>query len=166
MGNENMTSAPSGTFATADRPINIAANRQTQWDALIQELGCTDLGSDPRFSTREARKENRYILRALLEQHLITQPAEYWVSKLNSLGVPAGVVQTVQDALSDPQTRERGLVQRMDDLSLMGSPIVQDGQRPHPQSAPPTLGEHNDDIWGELGLDEIEILRLRNEGIL
>ncbi len=166
MGNENMTSAPSGTFATADRPINIAANRQTQWDALIQELGCTDLGHDPRFSTRDARKENRHILRALLEQHLITQPAEYWVPKFNSLGVPAGVVQTVQDALSDPQTRERGLVQRMDDLSLMGSPIVQDGQRPHPQSAPPTLGEHNDDIWGELGLDETEISRLRNEGIL
>ena len=166
MGNENMTSAPSGTFATADRPINIAANRQTQWDSLIQELGCTDLGSDPRFSTREARKVNRHILRALLEQHLITQPAEYWVPKLNSLGVPAGVVQTVQDALSDPQTRERGLVQRMDDLSLMGSPIVQDGQRPHPQSAPPALGEHNEDIWGELGLDETEILRLRNEGIL
>ena len=86
--------------------------------------------------------------------------------KFNSLGVPAGVVQTVQDALSDPQTRERGLVQRMDDLSLMGSPIVQDGHRSHPQSAPPTLGEHNDDIWGELGLDETEILRLRNEGIL
>ena len=166
MGNENMTSAPSGTFATADRPINIAANRQTQWDALIQELGCTELGHDPRFSTRDARKENRHILRALLEQHLITQPAEYWVPKFNSLGVPAGVVQTVQDALSDPQTRERGLVQRMDDLSLMGSPIVQDGQRPNPQSAPPTLGEHNDDIWGELGLDETEILRLRNEGIL
>ena len=166
MGNENMTSAPSGTFATADRPINIAANRQSQWEALIDILDCQSLGTDPRFTTREDRKENRHILRALLEQKLITQSADHWVPQLNRAGVPAGPVQSVPDALSDPQTTLRNLVQTIDGLDLMGSPVVQNGTRPHAQTPPPTLGQHNDDIWREMGLNPDDIQRLRQEGIL
>ncbi len=166
MGNENMTSAPSGTFATADRPINIAANRQSQWETLIDILNCQSLGSDLRFATREARKENRHILRALLEQKLITQSADHWVPQLNRAGVPAGIVQGVPDALNDPQTILRQLVQTCDGLPLMGSPVVQNGTRPHAQTPPPTLGQHNDDIWGEMGLNPDDIQRLRQEGIL
>lgn len=166
MGNENMTSAPSGTFATADRPINIAANRQSQWETLINILECQSLGSDPRFATREDRKENRHILRALLEQKLITQTAAHWVPQLNRAGVPAGPVQSVPDALSDPQTTLRNLVQTLEGIALMGSPVVQNGTRPHAQTPPPTLGQHNDDIWGEMGLNPDDIQRLRQEGIL
>jgi formyl-CoA transferase len=124
------------------------------------------LGTDPRFTTREDRKENRHILRALLEQKLITQTADHWVPQLNRAGVPAGPVQSVPDALSDPQTTLRNLVQTIDGLDLMGSPVVQNGTRPHAQTPPPTLGQHNDDIWREMGLNPDDIQRLRQEGIL
>lgn len=166
MGNENMTSAPSGTFATADNPINIAANRQSQWETLIGILGCKDLGTDPRFATRENRKENRHILRALLEQTLITRTAAHWVQVLNRAGVPAGPVQSVPDALSDTQTVLRNLVQTIDGLALMGSPIMENGIRPHAQTPPPKLGQHNDDIWKEMGLNPDDIQRLQQEGII
>lgn len=166
MGNENMTSAPSGTFATADNPINIAANRQSQWETLIDILGCQHLGKDPRFETREDRKENRHILRALLEQTLITRSAAHWVELLNRAGVPAGPVQSVPDALSDTQIVLRNLVQTVDGLALMGSPIMENGIRPHAQTPPPKLGQHNDDIWNEMGLNPDDIQRLQQEGII
>ncbi len=169
-GNENTTSAPSGTFATADSPINIAANRDEQWQALAQHLGRDDLLDDPAYTTREDRKTNRHALRAELEHTLTTRPAKEWVRELNDIGVPTGQVLTVSDALDDPQLSGRGLIGTLDihgeDLQLAGSPIVMDGSRKHPGTAPPELGADNSVIWSELGLSQDEIDALKKEGII
>ncbi len=169
-GNENTTSAPSGTFATADSPINIAANRDEQWQALARQLGRNDLLDDPAYTTREDRKANRHALRAELELTLTTRPAKEWVRELNDIGVPTGQVLTVADALDDPQLSGRGLIGTLDihgeDLQLAGSPIVMDGSRKHPGTAPPELGADNSAIWSELGLSQDEIDALKKEGII
>ncbi|MBO9434772.1 CoA transferase [Ruegeria sp. R13_0] len=169
-GNENTTSAPSGTFATADSPINIAANREEQWQALARQLGRNDLLDDPAYTTREDRKTNRHALRAELEHTLTTRPAKDWVRELNDIGVPTGQVLTVADALDDPQLFGRGLIGTLDihgeDLQLAGSPIVMDGARKHPGTPPPELGADNSEIWSELGLSQDEIDALKKEGII
>jgi formyl-CoA transferase len=67
-GNENPTSAPSGTFQCADAPINISANKDDQWVALARHLGREDLLADPRFATREDRKANRLRLRPVIDR--------------------------------------------------------------------------------------------------
>jgi len=59
LGNENMTAAPSGTFAAGDGPLNIAANQQQQFETLARLIGRPELAEDPRFCGREARKRNR-----------------------------------------------------------------------------------------------------------
>ena len=59
LGNDNFTAAPSGTFRTQDRLLNIAANKQEQFEALAQALGREDLVADARFAGRECRKRNR-----------------------------------------------------------------------------------------------------------
>ena len=56
MGNENMTAAPSGAFRTGDGLLNIAANKQEQFEALCRLIGRPELADDPRFAEREARK--------------------------------------------------------------------------------------------------------------
>ncbi len=169
-GNENTTSAPSGTFATADGPINIAANRDEQWQALVQHLGRDELLDDPAYTSREDRKTNRHALRAELEHTLTTRPAKDWVRELNDIGVPTGQVLTVSNALDDPQLSGRGLIGTLDihgeDLQLAGSPIVMDGSRKHPGTAPPELGADNSAIWSELGLSQDEIDALKKEGII
>lgn len=169
-GNENTTSAPSGTFATLDGPINIAANRDEQWQALARHLGRADLLDHPDYATREDRKRNRHTLRATLEQTLRTRPAEEWVRELNALGVPAGQVLTVPEALSDAQLAGRGLIGALpvqgEDIQLAGSPVVVDGNRRMPRTAPPRLGAHNCTIWSELGLSDADIDALSREGIL
>ncbi len=169
-GNENMTSAPSGTFATSDSPINIAANRDEQWMALAKHLGRDDLLTHPNYATREDRKANRHSLRKELEGTLCTRPASVWVRELNALGVPTGPVMTVQQALSDDQLASRGLIGalsvRGEDMNLAGSPVVKDGVRRMPQTAPPELGADNMAIWSELGLSEAEIDALRDERVI
>lgn len=169
-GNENPTSAPSGTFATADNPINIAANRDEQWEALANHLGRSDLLNDARFVDREARKANRHVLRQELETVLRQGSSEQWVSKLNALGVPSGPVLTVQDAMSDAQLSERKLVDQLacgeEILSLSGSPVVVNGERPRPELSPPKLGQDNETVWTELGLSSVEIAALKKEQVI
>ena len=70
MGNDNFTAAPSGTFRTQDGYINIAANKQEQWEALCDVLGVPELKTDPRFQKRDIRKKNRKALTPLLEAKL------------------------------------------------------------------------------------------------
>ncbi|MEL6689558.1 MAG: CoA transferase [Pseudomonadota bacterium] len=169
-GNENTTSAPSGTFATADKPINIAANRDTQWQALVRHLRRQDLEERPEYRTREDRKRNRDALREELETLLRARPAAEWVAELNAIGVPSGPVLSVAETLADTQLKERGLIGDIavgeEVVQLAGSPVVMNGARASAATPPPDLGAHNKEIWSELGLSEQEINTLRDEGVI
>jgi formyl-CoA transferase len=172
-GNENPTSAPSGTFRCADAPINIAANKDEQWQALARHLGRADLLEHPDFATREDRKRNRLRLRDALETVLTTRPARDWADELNALGVPAGAVMTVPDMLAHPQVAGRGFLARFDDAPGVDRPIdvvrigaMIDGQRPSVDTPPPALGQDTDAILGDLGFAGDEIAQLRREGVI
>lgn len=156
MGNENFTAAPSGTFATADGLLNIAANKQEQFETLARLIGRGDLIEDDRFAEREARKRNRAALTAEIEAALAGGPAVDWERVFNAAGVPAGRVLSVPEALALDQVKHRGLVQEIGagdageaiavcvgGYQLDGSPCALD--RP-----PPRLGEHTDEILSEL----------------
>lgn len=172
-GNENLTSAPSGTYQAADAPINIAANKDEQWQALCRHLGCDALLSDPDFATREDRKKNRTAMNAALEAALRTRPAQDWERELNALGVPAGVVLSVPEALAHPQVADRGMLATFPDapgvgrdISLVRTGVKLDGDAPSVDTPPPLLGQHNAEVYGALGLSEDEIARLKVEGVI
>ena len=173
VGNENITAAPSGTFLAADGPLNIAANKQEQFEAVCWAIGRKDLIDDPDFAARDDRKRNRYRLKAEIEKSLATRPAAFWVDKLNALGVPSGPVLTVPEVLDHPQISGRGMVARFDevpgvghDIRIVRTGIKLNGEPPAVTTPPPRLGEHNDAVYGELGLAQDEIARLREEGVI
>ncbi|MBL8333552.1 MAG: CoA transferase, partial [Rubrivivax sp.] len=114
MGNENMTASPSGAFRTAQGLLNIAANKQEQFEALARVIGRDDLVADPRFAQRQARLDHRFELKAEIEQALAAHDAEHWWPRLTEAGVPAGPVYTVEQALAHPQVAQRGLVAAFD----------------------------------------------------
>src|SRR5262249_6272879 len=99
MGNENMTASPSGTFRTGDGPLNIAANKQEQFETLCRLIDRDDLVMDPRFAKRDDRKVNRAELAREIEQALAARPAREWSRLLNASGVPAGEVLDVPAVL-------------------------------------------------------------------
>jgi len=149
-GNQNPTAAPSGTFNAADGPLNIAANKQEQFEALCRLIGCPELAHDPRFRGSEDRKSHRSELNAEIDRHLSTAPAAWWEELLSSHGVPAARVLTVAQAVELPQLSEREFFASVplpfEDgrrVRVMTSGVRIDGRTLSPPRRPPLLGEHN-----------------------
>jgi crotonobetainyl-CoA:carnitine CoA-transferase CaiB-like acyl-CoA transferase len=172
-GNENPTSAPSGSFQCRDAPINIAANTDDQWQLLARHLGRADLLANRDFATREDRKRNRHRLRAELETVLTTRPAERWAEELAAIGVPAGAVMSVPAILAHPQITDRDFIGRFEDVPGVGRAVdlvrlgaLIDGTRPRVTTPPPMLGQQSDDILQGLGYDKARIEILRAEGVI
>ena len=172
-GNENPTSAPSGAFQCADGLINIAANKDEQWEKLARHLGRTDLIDQSEFATREDRKANRLRLRAELEAVLTTRPADAWEKELNAIGVPSGAVLPLPDVLSHPQITDRAFlanfkdvpgIDRDIDLARIG--VMMDGARPSVDAPPPILGQNTDAILKSLRYTDAQIAELRKDGVI
>ena len=166
VGNENMTAAPSGAFRAADGLVNIAANKQEQFEALMREIGRADLIDDARFRERQARLAHRYELKALIEEKLTAAPAAHWVEVLVRRGVPAGEVWDVPKVLATPQVSERGFIERFAaapgvgrEVSVASAGYKLDGEAPRVNAPPPRLGEHTAKILAEFGIDPASIER-------
>ncbi|EHI48553.1 putative acyl-CoA transferase/carnitine dehydratase [SAR116 cluster alpha proteobacterium HIMB100] len=172
-GNENTTSAPSGTFQTADGLLNIAANEERQWQALIKHIGCPHLADDDRFATRDNRKLHRQALSRALDSYLRQKSATEWERELTDIGIPAGVVMTVPEILAHPHTAHRGLLSQFDNIqaatgpvSVMRTGFQSDGQPASVDTPPPVLGAHNHELLKDLGYDESAIEQLSQEGVI
>jgi CoA:oxalate CoA-transferase len=171
MGNENMTASPSGTFHTGAGLLNIAANKQEQFETLARLIGRNGLVSDVRFADREDRKRHRFELRAEIEAALAAKSARDWSTLLNQHGVPAGEVLDVPSVLEHPQIVERGLIKSFEVVPDVDRPVqvVRAGFRlasgdPQPKSPPPVLGADTKALLAELGYSEREVEELTRDG--
>jgi CoA:oxalate CoA-transferase len=173
MGNENMTASPSGTFRTGEGLLNIAANKQEQFETLCRLIGRDELISDARFAHREDRKARRLELKREIELALAARPAKDWADLFNRHGVPAGEVLDVPAVLEHAQVKARGLLRRFDHVPGVDRPVsvVRAGFRlgsgdPEPAFAPVALGAHTEDLLEEIGYGAPEIETLAREGAI
>jgi len=173
MGNENMTASPSGAFRTGDGLLNIAANKQEQFETLCRLIGREHLVADPRFAGREDRKRYRFELKLEIEKALAARSAREWATLLNKHGVPAGEVLDVPAVLEHPQIKERQLLRTFEAVPDVDRPVrvVRAGFRlgsgdPAPATPPPALGADTVDILTELGFSKRELDELARENAI
>ena len=171
MGNDNFTAAPSGTFKTLDGHINIAANKQEQWEAVCDLLNLPELKTDARFQERDTRKKNRKQLTPLLEAKLITKSTASWVDELNAKDVPSGEILGLEQALRQPQMIHREVLKKVPlegfgEIEVFGLTARFEKTPGTVETAPPVLGEHNAEIYSGMGFSETEQAELKTKGVI
>jgi crotonobetainyl-CoA:carnitine CoA-transferase CaiB-like acyl-CoA transferase len=169
VGNRHATIAPYDTFPASDGEFFLAVGNDEQFARFCGVAATTTLAADSRFATNPARVVNASALRELLVPVLRARSRQQWIESLTAAGVPCGAVREVPEVLSDPQVLERRMIEAVEhatlgQLKVLGIPIKLSDTPGAVRTAPPTLGQHTEQVLRELEFspDAIEALRRRN----
>jgi crotonobetainyl-CoA:carnitine CoA-transferase CaiB-like acyl-CoA transferase len=167
LGNTHPTITPYQPFPTSDGYIIVAGGTDRIWSRLCGVLEVPDrIRDDLRFATNPARNVNRSEVVALLSERFRTQASDFWLPRLREADVPCGPIHLLDEALSDPQVLARQFIVVLEHpvagmvRSLGFPPHLRNGSVSY-RLAPPVLGQHSDEVLGELGCSLAEIERFR-----
>ena len=171
MGNRHPTIVPYETFVAADGEFVLAVGNDDLWRRFCRVTGLDDLADDPRFATNRDRVEHYQELMPALNERLRTRPRAEWIAELKAEGVPCGSVRDIGQVLQDPQLDDRGMLATLAHATLgsvrvLGTPMKLSDTPGSVRSAPPTLGQHTDQVLCELGVSYDEISGLRAAGVI
>jgi len=170
-GNTHPNIVPYQPFAAADQPIIIAVGNDRQFARLAEICGAPEWAADSRFASNGSRVAHRDELVPLLAERIATRTAAQWLAQLEAAGIPAGPINSIGQALHDPQAEARQAVRtlgggELGEVPTVGSPLRFDGERADAGLPPPALGEHTDEVLAGLGLSADEVDRLRDAGVI
>jgi crotonobetainyl-CoA:carnitine CoA-transferase CaiB-like acyl-CoA transferase len=142
---------PVQSFRTKDGWIYIMCMLDKFWDELVRRIGRPELGSDPRFSSAPARRDNRDALTRELDGEFSRKTTANWLSVLRG-AIPVAPVYDVAEAFANPFVAESGMISMMShpakaDFRLLANPLKIDGVRPKQTPCSP-LGSDNDAVLG------------------
>jgi crotonobetainyl-CoA:carnitine CoA-transferase CaiB-like acyl-CoA transferase len=164
------STVPCEIYPTEDGWVFIMAMLPKFWEAVATAVGKPELAGDPRFVDAEARRTNRVVLETELDPLFRAKPTGQWLKLLQGK-CPIAPVLTLGQALDNPYLRETGLIQthahpHMPDMEMLASPIKLDGKRVNDTNPAPSMGQHTDEILGELGYDADKIADLKRSKIV
>jgi len=170
-GNDHPTNIPTGVFPTSDGHINIAVAGGTMFERCCGALGHPEWLDDELFSTSPARSKNRVAMNAAISEVTKTNTNEYWIDLLNSVGCPAGPINSMDEVFADPQVKHLEMAVRVDHPRLGKFDVVNQAIKmsrtpSEVRTATPDQGEHTDDILAELGYDERLIAKMHENGVV
>ena len=169
-GNDHPIASPYGLFRAADGDIAVAPSTEAIVRRFLGELGIADALDDPRFADNAARLENRAALNALIDAALAHETQENWIARLNAAGVPCGKIQSLTEALADPQVAAQEMVLTVPhpgrgDVRMTGFPLKFDATPLRVRHPAPELGGQGAEILAEAGFGAEEIAALFADGV-
>ena len=171
-GNAHANIVPYQVFNAADGELILAVGNDTQFAKLCAVLGCPEIAGDERYAKNANRVRHREALLPLLQQRLVTRSVAQWVDVLQPEGVPCGPVNSLAQTFANPQVIHRQM--RVDlphplagSVPSVANPIKFSGTPIQYGDAPPTLGQHSDQVLKEyVGLSDVEIEALKAKRII
>jgi crotonobetainyl-CoA:carnitine CoA-transferase CaiB-like acyl-CoA transferase len=171
-GNEHPSIVPYEVFRAADAYIVIGAANDSLWQRCCVALEQPDLAKEPRYATVASRVEHRATLVPRLNEILSTRPAEDWLKRLETAGVPAGRIRTVPEVCESEHLKARGMVvslphPKAKTVKMMGVPMRLHGTPGRAVSAAPVLGADTERVLTRvLGVRRTDVRRLRAAGVV
>lgn len=171
-GNAHANIVPYQTFACADGYIIVATGNDGQYQKFVEVGGRPELAVHERYATNPLRVQNRDELVPILAEMVKTQSRDWWIERLEAVGVPCGPINDLHDVFQNPQVQARGLVMEAPHptagkVKLVRSPMRLSASPADNDKAPPLLGQHTDEVLREvLGRSDAEIAELRSKNVL
>ena len=171
LGNEHPNIVPYKVFATSNGHVILAVGNNRQFYDWCTVANADDLKSDPRYASNPLRIANRETLYDIMPDFMKRKTTEEWLAELGELKVPCSPVNNIEQVFEDPHVKYRGMRIEMNHptagsgkVPLIGNPVKMSSTPPQYRLAPPTLGQHSDEVLRELlGFDEKQIQKLKNE---
>jgi crotonobetainyl-CoA:carnitine CoA-transferase CaiB-like acyl-CoA transferase len=157
VGARNRLATPYEPLATKDGMLVVGAGTQSLFERTCDLLGLPELKTDPRFSTMTARLAQRETFRAYLEAVLVTETSAHWLTLFARAGIPAGPINSIAQALADPQVAARGMVVDVDGKNFLRTPVTLHGSPVEIRRGAPDLGAQGEEVLAEYGFDQKEI---------
>jgi crotonobetainyl-CoA:carnitine CoA-transferase CaiB-like acyl-CoA transferase len=171
IGNGSVSRKPTANrFRAGSGFIVLAVLTERQFANLMRTLGRADALEDPRFKDWAGRTEHQAALREIIEGALAADEPKSWEARLTAADVPCACIWTIDEIVRHPQLEHRDVLQAVDSrygpMRLVGAGFRLAHGSPGIDRAPPTLGEHTDEILAEAEYAPEEIERLRRAGVV
>jgi formyl-CoA transferase len=165
-GSRHRLAAPYEALKTGDGFIVVGVNNQRLWERFCEAIDAADLQSHPDFADGRLRVINRDALQTRLEAILATAGTQAWIERLLAKGVPCGPINTIDQALVDPQVAARGLLVEVEGRTFARAPIGLSATPVTVSRGPPGLGVHGREVLSGAGMSDADIDRLVADGVL
>jgi crotonobetainyl-CoA:carnitine CoA-transferase CaiB-like acyl-CoA transferase len=174
LGNAHPNIVPYQVFPTSDGNVIISVGNDSQFERFCEFIERPELSSDERFTTNDMRVRNRDELTEILNAVTEQEPTDYWLDGLVKIKIASGPINRIDQAFANPQVLAREMEIEMNHpaagdkpVKMIGSPIKMSATPVSYRRTPPMLGEHTDEVLGELlDLSPEDCAALRDKSVI
>jgi len=173
VGNQHAFTAPYDCLQTSDGWIAVGSASNKLFRKITEAIGQPELGTDERFRSHRGRAARRVELNAIIGDWVRTRTCDEVLEAFGPRGadVPCARVRSPDELIDDPQLLARGMIERhphpdVGEVLFHGNPLKFADAAPRARGLAPVLGEHNGEVYGELGLGEAELTRLAAAAVI
>jgi len=171
VGNDHPTGMPTSAYKTRDGYINIGTFGHAIWLRFCKAAGHEEWAGRPEFKTNAARVANRELLNREIDAALAGRTSAEWIAILNEAGVSSGPIYRMNEVFDDPQVRHLRAAAtvrhpKLGDIRVVNQAVKLSRTPASMVCATPELGEHTDEVLGEIGYDKARIEALRAKKVI